>query len=200
MSRLFSSLRGRLPRALTVSTLVLAALYAAPATAQTTDRAVTKLTVRGLSVSGWGEIPSSDPCLQNTLVNLWAGTADDGVRVYYSEWLYNRCTGLGTYQYGSAAPTTYKVSGSLGSAHIAATIALTTEIGAPAGLVEVDNTWTATAPAIRETSTETEHHPGGYLSRYTFKGTSRQAAVVGSAPLTGGTIARANVMSITIAH
>jgi hypothetical protein len=195
----FTMLR-RLASVLATPSLVLAVVSATPAAAGAADTQVTKFKLRGLTVTASGQIPSSDPCLQDTLVDLWAGTADAGLRVYISQWSYNRCTQVGAFQYGSAAPTTYKVLGSLASAHIVATVPLQTDSGDPAGTVHVDNTWTATAPAVRETETETESYPGGYMHRYSFKGTFRLAEVTGSAPLTEGRILRANVLSITVWH
>ncbi|OLP38508.1 hypothetical protein BJM39_26085 [Salmonella enterica subsp. enterica serovar Javiana] len=90
--------------------------------------------------------------------------------------------------------------GSLASAHIVATVPLQTESGDPVGTVHVDNTWTATTPAVRETETETQSYPGSYMHRYSFKGTFRLAEVTGTAPLTEGRISRADSLSITVFH
>lgn len=200
MSLSSATLLRRFASVLAAPCLVLAAVCATPASAGASDASVSKLKVRGLTVTASGQIPSSDPCLQDTLVDLWAGTADDGLRVYVSQWSYNRCTQVGITTYGSAAPTTYRVLGSLASAHIVAVVPLQTESGGPAGTMVVDNTWTATSAAVRETYTETESYPGGYSYRYTFKGTTRFADVTGTAPLSEGRISRANVLSITIWH
>lgn len=132
--------------------------------------------IRGLAVLGTSSSGSADGCLETG-----AYLFSDKTTTSYQSYSYNYCTEVYEFVYGTAAPTTFKVTGNLASAHVVATIALVDlYTGQSAGQITVDETFTANAAAETSTYAESDHVPGEYLLRYRVSMTSRSADATGT--------------------
>ena len=179
----------------------LGAFFATPTTAGAESRVVVDTwRITGESITGTATLPTSDLCLADTFV-LLAATTYEGGWASYGEFSYNECTQKGTWVSGSAVPTTLRFWGNLSSAHLVAHIALTDEAtGSSAGSVAVDETWTATGPAVHEKEVDSYNEPGNYLFRWTFKGTSREAVTTGTMTLDTAHIRRSSYWTMQVTH
>ena len=101
------------------------------------------------------------------------------------------CVATGAGLYGSSDPITFDVSGDGTTAHVVAEIELYSDAtGGPAGVLLLDNTWTASGKAARVKGHYTDHEPGGTRVVFRQKGLRSPATVTGTVPLDHGTIER----------
>jgi hypothetical protein len=179
-------------------TFLLAAslLLVIPPNASYASTTVFRDSYKSLVVAASSETLSSDGC-----VYTFAQVYGDRRSISYYTYSYDYCTDTMLYfRTGTAVPTTFEKRGNLASVHVVATITLTDDVGGPDTELSLDETWTATSPAVKTTDRYTQQLPGAYRLSYRSSGTIREASVSGTEPFDSGVIGNFNLMTISVTH